>query len=88
MSLDDRAARKRKAFVLMPFCNPFNAYYPAILRPALIAAGYDVARADDLFLPRPIMLDIQRSIEDADLILCEMSGRYPNVFYELGWHMR
>lgn len=30
------------------------------------------------------MLDIQDSILAADLILCEMSGRNPNVFYELG----
>jgi hypothetical protein len=30
------------------------------------------------------MLDVQESILDADLILCEMSGRNPNVFYELG----
>ncbi len=30
------------------------------------------------------MLDIQREILNADLILCEMSDRNPNVFYELG----
>lgn len=37
-----------------------------------------------MFIPHPIMLDIQRSICDSDLILCEMSGPNPNVFYELG----
>jgi hypothetical protein len=30
------------------------------------------------------MLDIQESILKADLVLCEMSERNPNVFYELG----
>lgn len=30
------------------------------------------------------MLDIQKAIVEADLILCEMSERNPNVFYELG----
>jgi len=30
------------------------------------------------------MLDIQKSILEADLILCEMSDKNPNVFYELG----
>jgi hypothetical protein len=74
----------RRAFVLMPFGPPFNSYYPAIFKPALEAVGYDVTRADDLFKPQPIMLDIQESILAADLILCEMSGRNPNVFYELG----
>ncbi|MCK4430865.1 MAG: hypothetical protein KAW19_06135 [Candidatus Aminicenantes bacterium] len=74
----------KKAFVLMPFRLPFNSYYPAIFKPALEAAGYTVTRADDLFTPRPIMLDIQKSILEADLLLCEMSDRNPNVFYELG----
>jgi hypothetical protein len=75
---------KKQAFVLMPFQNPYNSYYQAIFKPALEAAGYIVTRADDLFTPLPIMLDIQRSILEAHLILCEMSGKNPNVFYELG----
>ena len=74
----------RKAFVLMPFQRPFDSYYPAVFRPALESAGYEVSRANDLFAPRPIMLDIQKSIIDSNLILCEMSGKNPNVFYELG----
>jgi hypothetical protein len=37
-----------KAFVLMPFREPYNSYYPAIFKPALQAAGYDeVSRSDD-----------------------------------------
>jgi hypothetical protein len=68
----------------MPFREPFNSYYPTIFKPALEDALYDVSRADDLFTPRPIMLDIQKSIREADLVLCEMSGKNPNVFYELG----
>ena len=75
---------KKQAFVLMPFQDPYNSYYRAIFKPALEAAGYIVTRADDLFIPRPIMLDIQQSIIEAHLILCEMSGKNPNVFYELG----
>lgn len=77
--------KPRKAFVLMPFKEPYDSYYPAIFKPGLQAAGYDeVSRSDDLFAPHPIMLDVQRSIVDADLILCDMSERNPNVFYELG----
>lgn len=74
----------RKAFILMPFKEPYEAYYTEIFKPALKAAAYSVSRADDVFTPRPIMLDIQRSILGANLILCEMSERNPNVFYELG----
>ncbi len=75
---------KPKAFVLMPFAEPYNACYERIFKPALRDAGYEVTRADDLFAPRPIMVDIAQSIKDSDLVLCEMSGKNPNVFYELG----
>ena len=74
----------RNAFVLMPFREPYDSYYDAIFKPALEAASYTVSRADDLFVPRPIMLDIQESIINVHLVLCEMSERNPNVFYELG----
>lgn len=75
----------RKAFVLMPFKEPYDSYYPAILKPGLQAAGFEeVSRADDVFTPRPVILDIQQSIVGADLILSDLSERNPNVFYELG----
>jgi len=74
----------KRAFVLMPFREPIGSYYPAIFKPALEAVGYNVTRADDLFTPQPVMQDIRDSILAADLILCEMSDRNPNVFYELG----
>ena len=75
---------KKKCFVLMPFRQPYDTYYTEIFKPALESAGYTVQRADDVFTPGPIMLDIQESIANADLILCVMNERSPNVFYELG----
>lgn len=75
---------KLKAFVLMPFKQPFDSYYSAIFRPALESRGFEVHRGDDIYTPRPVMLDIQESIMASDIVLCEMTGRNPNVFYELG----
>jgi len=68
----------------MPFHDPYDSYYQAVFSPALQRAGYKAVRGDDMFRPHPIMLDIQRAICESDLILCEMSERNPNVFYELG----
>ncbi len=75
---------QKRAFILMPFKNPYDSYYPAIFKPALEEVGYKVFRSDDLFTARPVIKDIQESIKKADLILCEMSEKNPNVFYELG----
>jgi hypothetical protein len=68
----------------MPFSEPLNLNYHEIFKPALEDAGYSVTRADDLSMPRPIMDDIRKSIRETELILCEMSGKNANVFYELG----
>ena len=74
----------KKAFVLMPFKEPYNSYYSRIFKPALEAASFEVSRVDEIYIPHPIMLDIHESIIQADLILCDMSERNPNVLYELG----
>lgn len=75
---------KKKAFVLMPFSEPISSNYNEIFKPTLEDIGYSVSRADDLSMPRPIMDDIRKSIRETELILCEMSGKNANVFYELG----
>ncbi|WP_426992165.1 hypothetical protein [Methylomonas sp. CM2] len=74
----------QKAFIIMPFKKPFDGYFDHIYKPALESTGYLVTRVDDLFAPRPIIDDIREKIIASDLMLCEMSGRNPNVFYELG----
>ncbi len=74
----------KRAFVLMPFRNPYDEYYEKIYKPALLEEGFEVHRADDMNAPRPIINDIRKYIAEADLIVCEMSERNPNVFYELG----
>lgn len=71
-------------FVIMPFREPFNGYYQQLYRPTLEQLGYEVVRADDIFNPRPIMLNVQDSILAADMVLCELTDRNPNVLYELG----
>jgi hypothetical protein len=72
------------AFVLMPFKEPFNGYYKHIFVPALRDAGYAATRADDIYQPGAIMTQISRALREAKLILCDLSERNPNVFYELG----
>ncbi len=74
----------KNAFVLMPFSPHYDDHYISIFRPALQDLDYQVNRADDLFLPGTLIFQIYSSIQSADLILCEMSDRNPNVFYELG----
>jgi nucleoside 2-deoxyribosyltransferase len=41
-------------------------------------------RGDDLFSPTDILEDIWQSINAADFVIADITGRNPNVLYELG----
>jgi hypothetical protein len=71
-------------FVLMPFKEPFDSYYNVIIRPAVTAAGLEPLRGDSLFRPSPIMADIWSMIQNAKVLVAELTEKNANVFYELG----
>ncbi len=71
-------------FVLMPFAEEFQALYTDHIKPAVQRAGLKCMRADDIFSARPIVQDIWEYICKARLIIAELTGRNPNVFYEVG----
>lgn len=83
--------KKRKAaspkdicFTIMPFGGWLDDYYREIYCPAITAAGLEPHRADDLFRPSTIVNDIWAYTKKARLVLADLSGKNPNVFYELG----
>jgi hypothetical protein len=55
-----------------------------ILKPAAKAAGLVCSKADDIFDMGAILEKIAKSIKKSSLIIADLSGRNPNVFYELG----
>ncbi|HEX3745946.1 MAG TPA: hypothetical protein VHW09_18520 [Bryobacteraceae bacterium] len=71
-------------FVIMPFGGWLDDYYKAIYRPAIEAANLEPHRADDLFRPSTIVNDIWAYTRKAKLLLADLTGKNPNVFYELG----
>jgi len=71
-------------FVLMPFSDQFFLNYEEAIRPALEAAGLRGVHAGEIFGTREIMEDIWESICTARIIIADVTGRNPNVFYELG----
>ena len=75
---------KNFCFVIMPFSESFNEIYEKIYIPAMQAVGLEPLRADAIYDNQSIIHDIIQSIKDAALILAEVTGRNPNVNYELG----
>jgi hypothetical protein len=74
------------AFVLMPFAEGFNDIYEFAIKQAASAEGILAERLDNQVFFQKTMLDrIYSEIDRADIIIADMSGRNPNVFYEVGY---
>jgi hypothetical protein len=72
-------------FVMMPFSPPQGSYYSSIYEPAIRKAGLTPLRADtDIFGTGKIMDQIWSGITNSRILLAELTGRNPNVLYELG----
>lgn len=72
-------------FVVMPFADPIGGYYKSVYEPAIAKAGLRAVRADDeIFATGKIIDQIWSGITGAKVLVAELTGRNPNVFYELG----
>lgn len=78
-------AKKDECFVIMPFSEEWSDdYYSEVYSPAIEKAGMTPRRADDLFAPNNVVEDIWKFTQKAKIILADLTGKNPNVFYELG----
>ena len=72
------------AFVLMPFAQEFDPVYEHFIKRVLVDAGFDVTRADEIKGQNNILRDVIEKIGISNLIIADLTGANPNVFYELG----
>lgn len=84
----DRAEGVREfldtCFILMPFGSWFDRYFKEIYVPATKEAGFEPLRADGLFSAGAVMEQVWGQIRKAKVLLADLTGKNPNVFYELG----
>jgi hypothetical protein len=72
-------------FMLSPFSEPFNAIYDDHIKPTVEKINsFRCLRADNIYDNKPIIEDIWKSINEAKIIIAELTGKNPNVFYEVG----
>lgn len=72
-------------FVMMPFADPIGGYYKSIYELAISKSGLRPVRADDdIFATGKIIDQVWSGITAAKVLVAELTGRNPNVFYELG----
>jgi len=73
------------AFVLMPFDSEFDDIYRLGIQAVATECDVVAERVDEQSFSETILERIYRQIEAADFIIADMTGRNPNVFYEVGY---
>ena len=81
----DGTTPKPFVFVLMPFDPEFDDVYKLGIKPACDKSGAYAERVDEQLFSESILDRIYNQISKADVIVSDMSGRNPNVFYETGY---
>lgn len=76
--------RHSHIFYLCPFSEPFDTIYSDHIRPLARRAGFSIERADEIYGTQPIIEDIWECINSAEIIIADVTGRNPNVMYEIG----
>lgn len=80
------SAESDLCFVLMPFAavDDIQKVYVEHTKPAVEKCGMRCMRADDIYGVSGVMQSIWEAINKSRVVIAEMTGRNPNVFYELG----
>ena len=71
-------------FVLMPFEEGMTAVYEHGIKPLVEGLGIQCRRADEIYTGQNILGDIWTSIQSAEIVVADLTGKNPNVMYELG----
>jgi len=68
---------------MMPFSEAFNPVYE-VIQSAASNAGLACKRADDIWQHPSVMQDVVSLLDRSRIVVCDCTGRNPNVFYEAG----
>lgn len=84
-------SQKKTCFVIMPIADMegypaghFTSVYNDIIKPSIDETEFTPFRADDTKAAHIIHTDIIKKIVECPVAICDVSGRNPNVLFELG----
>lgn len=75
--------KRRQIAVMMPFNAAFNPVYSAIQK-LCESTVCDCLRGDEIWQEDAIIQDVVNLISESKVVVCDVTGRNPNVFYEAG----
>jgi hypothetical protein len=75
---------ENSCFVVMPFSSLYQIEYESIIKPTLEELNIKCVRGDEIYSKQRIMDDIWESIKSCRFVIAELTGKNPNVLYEIG----
>lgn len=94
-ALKTRSENMKKCFVVSPIGGEgteirsnADKLFKHIIKPVCENCGFDAERVDQLCDADSITQTIVNKLESADLVIADMTGHNPNVFYEMGYRAR
>lgn len=81
--LSSNPVKPKLVSMMMPFSGGFDRVHRTV-KAAIEPEGYECRRADDFWMHAHIMHDIVELICTSQVVICDLSGKNPNVFYEAG----
>lgn len=82
-ALPSFAAEPNRIAVMMPFSAEFTPVWTA-LKEAATTGGWVCQRADDIWEDSVLVNDVVALIARSKVVVCDLTGRNANVFYEAG----
>jgi nucleoside 2-deoxyribosyltransferase len=87
-AIEIRPYEERKCFVIMPFDKARNFIYEDVIKPALDSHPefvFECTRADESLTVGKITEEIDKFIDEANLLIADITAVNANVYYELGY---
>jgi hypothetical protein len=82
-SLPSLGAEANRIAVMMPFSAEFTPVWD-VLRTTAQGGGWMCQRADDIWDDSVVINDVVALIASSKVVICDVTGRNANVFYEAG----
>ena len=75
----------KNCFVLMPFSNEFDDIYQLGIKSTCNEMKLSCVRVDEQIFDHSILKQIYNQIENADILIADLTNQNANVFYEVGY---
>ena len=95
LTVEGRASVMKKCFVVSPIGDAgtdirknADQLYQHIIKPVCEKCGFAAQRVDEFNTSNSITQEILDALNDYDLVIADLTGHNPNVFFEIGYRTK